>query len=687
MMTIPTYDLERVEVMRGPQGTTFGRNATLGLLHFISAKPTEETDREFQATVGDPDLVGFRGHMSGSLTDTINGRIATNYQDADGTMKDTDTGKALEGTKNQSIRGSITWDPSDTFSAWVKAEYINNDDKPQVRRGSECVSPWLSGSFSSYTDSCEDWSAIQDETRKWKLDRDMFLLTAELVWDLGDDIAITSINGYQNGEHHTIQDAFGTPFALRDQLVDNNADVYSTELRVDNYGSGNKFRWLLGAAYTHDTEKRREENIGMPERGGCGGRLALQGKDCPEWHLVQLGDATNDSFGAFGEVLYDLTDSFTISVGGRYTDESRDLDFDVNAWGEASGIAGVGLDNPDTSRDCNLNNFADPLGRAGQSPSQPFAQMCGTESAPMGYSAKASQSWDNFSGKVSVQYALGDNNNLYALYSEGYKAGGFQHDARNIQAFNLFIDPEDMTNYEAGWKGSYDRALFAVTVFQMKQKNTQVGNQVAVGSGNANMVFNASSVKSTGVELEGTFALTDSWQIGGNVGFYDAEFGNGTTTGAVFDPSGQIVPSGQDISGERPNHSPENTAAIWSSYVFDLSGGSSIRLRGNWTHRSDAWARVGGRDAFNIAGDEFIWKRPELDKFGAEVEWTSASDNIKISIWGKNLDDDFDFLAPGPGIGYIFTQGQAGPDGTLERSRPVGLTGRKVVGGTFTYRF
>ena len=85
----------------------------------------------------------------------------------------------------------------------------------------------------------------------------------------------------------------------------------------------------------------------------------------------------------------------------------------------------------------------------------------------------------------------------------------------------------------------------------------------------------AESTEVTGFEFEGTFAVTDNFQVGGNIGFYDAEFGPGSTVGAIFDPiTGVIIPSGEDISGERPNNSPEQTWALWGSYVFDLAGGS-----------------------------------------------------------------------------------------------------------------
>jgi iron complex outermembrane receptor protein len=687
MMTIPTYDLARVEVMRGPQGTTFGRNATLGLIHFISAKPSQESSGDIRATVGDPDLVGLSGHFNGGLSDTISGRIAFSYQDSDGNLEDTDTGKALEGAENTSIRASLLFEPSDSFNAYVKAEVINNDDMPQVRRGEGCVAPWLGGQFGGYTDDCTDWTARQDETRPLSVERDMFFLTAELTWALQNDLGITWVSGYQDGEHHSRQDAFGTPFALRDQDVDNDAEVLSTELRLDNHASGSGFRWLIGAAYTDDQELREELNVGMPERGGCGGRFVIGGKECPPWSLYQRADASNESFGLFGEIGIDLGERFILTLGARYSDESRDMVWRVDGWGEAGGLSGIGLGDP--NRDCAdpLNRFDDPDGRTKQN-NNDLAVHCGTETNPVGFDAVASQSWDNTSVKATLQFALTDNSNIYLTYSEGYKAGGFQMDARNLDAFNIFIDPEEMENIELGWKGSYDRALFAVTVFSQELTNSQVGTQLAVGSGNANMIFNAKGVDSTGVELEGTFALTDNWQLGGSMGFYDVEFAPGSVSGATYNPlTGAIEPSGADISGERPNNSPEETWAIWTAYTLDFSGGSSLRFRADTTHRGDAWSRLNNREGRNIADTGFLNLRPELDKFGVDVSWTSPSNTMTVSVWGRNLDDTMDQLNPGPGVGYIFNLGAGDPGDVRDRDRPRGFAGRKQVGATFAYRF
>ena len=683
MMTLPVYDLARVEIMRGPQGTTFGRNATIGLMHFISARPSQETSGAIEGSVGDLGLFGVNGHYNTALSDTLSGRIAFNYQTVDGAHDDAISGEPLEGSENLSLRASLLYEPSDTFSAYLKAEISQDEDLAQVRRGREGADAgaWLNpGGFGGYSDTNDFWSAQQDNSREWPLTRDMTFVTAELVWNMGD-LAVTSLSGYQSGKHHSIQDAFGTPFALRDQIVKNDAEILSTEIRIDNYASGNRLRWLAGANFLKDSELRVEHNIGFPERGACGGRGPA--KQCFEWQLIQSGDADNQSFGLFGEVVFDITEALTLAVGGRYSDESRDLFWDVNGWGDRGGIASLGLGNG--ARDCDANTRVDPS-RSQQSPSPAPAVLCGSATNPMGFVSDASNSWDNFSGKVSLNLAVNDNLNAYVLYSEGFKAGGFQHDARNLEAFNNFLDEETMTNYEIGLKGSYDRAIFAVTAFKMEQSDRHAGNQVALGSGNANLLINGVGVESIGYEFEGTFAVTDNFTVGGNVGFYDVTNAEGAAVGAVFNTLTGTLAGGEDISGTRIG--PHRTAALNATYVFELSGGSSVRLRADWRHRSAGWTgNPSQRDGLNLAGDAPMNRVEALDKLGAQISWTSADENLSVALWGRNLDNKAQPISPGPGIGYIFNLGQAGPEGERERSRPVGHTGRKSIGATVSYRF
>ena len=606
MMTLPVFDQERIEVMRGPQGTTFGRNATLGLIHYISARPSQESSAHIEASAGERDLVGLNGHFSGGLSETISGRLAFNYSDTPGPMDDERTGDPLDYSINTSLRGSLLIEPSDNFSAYLKAEYMDDEEFPTVRRGGDTNVQWLNPNYGSYVSNADPWKATispDPQGSPWIVEREMFNLTAELVWSFGNDLALTSITGYLDGDHYSNSDAFGTPYDIRDQLVWNDATEFSQEFRIDNQASSNSFRWLLGVSYLADEEHRVEKNESEPLRGNCN---STDPTGCPRNGILFTdGVNTTDAYGIFGELTFDIGDNLMLVVGGRYSSDSRDLDMDVDGWGSAGGLAGIGLDNPDPERDCNA------IVAAG---TQPPGQ-CGTEANPVGYSGRVSDSWDVFTPKVSLSWAINDNNNIYALYSEGFKGGGFQQDARWEAALDLVLDQEDSTNIELGWKGSYDHLIFAVTLFKQEQTGIHTGNLVAVGSSQSNLLVNAKGIENTGLELEATWAPTDRLTLGGNVALYDPKYVSGTIINGQQQADGTIT-GGEDVSGQIPQNNVKSSAYLFASYDWTFGGGSSLRVRGDVIWRDEIWGQNGTNNRLgrNLNDDGFMYLRPAQTK-------------------------------------------------------------------------
>ncbi len=331
------YDLERIEVMRGPQGTSFGRNATIGLVHLVSARPEDEFGAGVNVEAGELGLGGTNGYVTGPLSDTVSGRFSWNVRDWDGNLEDRDTGEALEYSEQRSMRAQLSITPSDTFSAWLKMEYNDLEEGSTVRAGDfspseDWMIPRLGSGYIAGSDYFADpspWKVKQNcPLAGCVVDRQMTFLTAELVWDLGDGITVTSLSGYQDGDHETWQDVFGAPVpvALQDQNVINKAEVLSTELRIDNAASGDRLRWLGGIYLLEDEEYRREENIGNPERPDERGFYNCSSKVAPcagPSHLVNIGDASTSGLGIFGELTYDISDRWTLTFGGRYSDDSR----------------------------------------------------------------------------------------------------------------------------------------------------------------------------------------------------------------------------------------------------------------------------------------------------------------------------------------------------------------------------
>ena len=665
MMTPPVYDMERIEIMRGPQGTTFGRNASLGLAHFVTAKPSQDFSASAKATIGTRDYYGITGHINGGLTDSIAVRIAANKRQYDGDLEEENTGEPLEGEDNWALRASMTIDPSDTFSAYLKMEHMVDRGKAPARRHESCTEPSLVTPryFEEYTANCDIWKASisSPPPEGFYQDRDMTFLTTELSWVRGD-LNITSLTGYQWGEHAVINDIFASPEVIQDQYVENDGNVFSTEIRIDNHGSDSALRWLAGIYLLEDEEYRMELNNGAPSRGDNAG-LQTPASRPPHW-LTAHGWSETSSIGLFGEVTFDMGDRTEVSIGGRYTDETKDYDFTNQCYGRAGGCnfpVPLGSSSPgyesyyDPTTDCAANTVDG---------------LCGDEGNPMGIGVNEllhiSRSWDDFSLKASISYALNDNLNLYALYSEAFKSGGFHHDARSVgQFFESVLEPEYVDNIEIGLKGSYDAFRYAVTAFVMEQDEAQNSSLLPDGQGGyLTVLSNLGGKKQTGLEIESTWAVSEKLLVGGNIAFYDGELTSGSVVNCKADGNGGTTCL--DVSGYPTGMS--NTWVLFAEYTSNLSSGASLSFRIDNQYRSEIEAPPERFEVMTLDGSAKAFERPDVNNLGMNLSWTSAQGDTVVSLWGRNMLNEEDFGGFGPASGFWFNKGTS-PRNYWGRSR------------------
>lgn len=696
-LTSPTpFDLERVEVMRGPQGTTFGRNSTTGVVHFISGRPSQEFESAINVQTGTLNLAHVSGFVSGGLSDTVSARIAFNAKENDVGLEDADTGEALESESNRAIRGSLLIQPNDDFSAYLKAEVSIDDDLPPSRWAAACgpSNPWLSDTdirqgrnfapayiagIGGYYVPCDGWKSKQSPppVGGYYTKRTITTLTSELAWSLDNDVTLTWLSGYIEGEHRNTQDNRGTPAVIEDEHVENVGTVASTELRLDNSASGNPFTWLAGVYLLRDKEDRLESTRHCAERDGHFGCDTVVPQE--PFALDRDASGRTSSYAVFGELSFDITDRLNIAVGGRYTNDSRDYSIEADGWGNVDQLSFFGFGGP---RSCD-----DP---ANQSVGQYGGTVCGTEANPMGFDrVSISDSWDAFTGKLSVSYALTDTSNLYFLFSQGFKSGGFQNDVIYADfLYNTTFDNEDVDNYELGWKAAYDRGRIAVTLFDIEQTNAQnsiLFSPSPTSNFQLNVVSNLGGIEAQGIEIEGAILIGDNFTLGGNLASQKSEYGPGTRRRAALDPvTGELV-GGQDISGLDAD-APELTYVLYGEYEWGLANGSRIRLRADIQHRDFVWGtnNPSAREELLPGGSDLNAIRPEIDNVGASVRWTSPSGDINVTLWGKNLGDDLDWksgtgFTPG-GVYYLDTS-----TGTFNNAR--GVSGREQVGLDVGFRF
>lgn len=655
-MKYPTmYDMARVEVMRGPQGTAFGRNASVGLIHFVSNRPTQERSASVTTSLGSDELIEIDGFVNGALSDTVSARVAFNYDSQDGPTKSVTTGEGLDGDENTAVRASLVFEPSDTFSAYFKAEFSQDRDDAPVRSafyqpgtGLEySVDPFVVGRADGGP-YAETWFRPNDPFLNeissgydFHTDRDILTLAAELTWELANELTLTSITGYLDGDTDSLMDLVGTPNNVSFQQVQNDATSFSTELRLDNMGTDNSVRWLAGVYLMTDEEDRFEQNIFQAD----GARLG----PWVETHMGTIANNQTDSYSVFGEVSFDLSERATLTYGGRFVDDSKDYLYGVRAWGtnkQIAGVPGVGPGVDGVAQVCPLAGPPNPT--------------CGSEASPLGFTDyPVSDSWSDYISKLSLSYELNDSTNVYALYSEGFKSGTFQPDARNRASADIVVQPEDSLNFEIGLKSAGERFRYAATIFHMTVDDVQTINLVPVGAGFTGLISNVGSVETLGLELEGTFLISDNFLISGTYATLDAEMKD------TLDPTG----SGDDLSGMRPPGAPQWTYTLFGEITQPLDNGGTLLFRADVRGRSDVFNQTSNR-----LTNPPLRLRPEVTNWGARVTWISPSENLQISVWGKNLGEDVDIE-------------NFGPPSPCCSSFAAGFRGKTSVGVTGTYDF
>ena len=192
--SVEFFDVDRVEILRGPQGTTFGRNTSAGLVHIINKRPSRDFSAYVEGTVGDYNLYEVTGIVNGAISDAVSGRLGVHYDDRDGYTTDLSDGRDLDWEQNTSVRGQLLIEPSDSVSVWLKAEWSKDDDGSPVRKGPDCTRPFLEPPFGDYTEPCDPWKT-DITAQEFTLTREIISTAAEVVWDISSALRLTSETG------------------------------------------------------------------------------------------------------------------------------------------------------------------------------------------------------------------------------------------------------------------------------------------------------------------------------------------------------------------------------------------------------------------------------------------------------------------------------------------------------------
>lgn len=529
LMNIRLLDIERIEVVKGPQSALYGRTAFGGAINYITKTPSDEFSANVFVDAGDHGQLEVRAGVSGPIDDEGKVGIGVNaaYAEHDGFHRNSVTGAKIGGF--ESIGGSIVMDAemNEKLNAHIRLAYSEDDNevRPQVVKGGSNFVPapanplGLAGAFNPDFGllSIDDTDTIQLSTDPFTNEdffgskMDSFISSLRLEYEVAENVTITSLTGYndatvlQNFDSDkrgaAVTQVFLPPPGgiseplSRSTIVDFVTDTrqISQELRISDLTSEG-FRWAIGGLYWDEKVNQVTQSSAAVDFSGAGSahlNLALQGRAA-----LNSGNLDRDleHLSAYGHVEFDVSDQLTVVAEARYSDDSYTYDV-IGSINNAFGVF-----------------FFGPV---------PY-------SAPIELPA-VSASDDYFTPRVSVDYDINDDVMVYAAVAKGAKPGGFSTLSIGQDLSNNRFLPETLWSYEIGTKTQFfdNRIQLNADVFYMDYKNKQVTTQDASAGGGVNLstvTRNAGEAEIYGFEADVAIAVTEELTFTAGYAYLDTEY-------------------------------------------------------------------------------------------------------------------------------------------------------------------
>ena len=634
-------DVNRVEILRGPQGTLFGRNTTAGLIQIINNKPTMESETSIRLGAGTRGHQRYGFTVNRALSDTVAARVALFGKNTDGYIINSVTGKDRGNEDSLSYRASLLWD-LEQFSALLTYDHFESDERAPLGscRFTGPDSGMLAGGLASignmfgiYDDMKANCDATtrrvsSDNTNDESANSDVDAYSLKLDYDM-EWASLTSVSSYReinnfNGSWGWVLGAGpGVNFL---EILNNESvnKVYSQELRLS--GETDKLSWVAGAyIFQEDSDESLDvplfRDVAAPSAAEWPFFYVPTGAANADGSAQTLGDiavatqiygsryqaydVTNKNQSLFAEVVYQINDQLGLTVGARYTSDDREFTRIQTLFGGA----------------------ADPQYLC---PGMTF-----TELAP-GVSVSASDrcyqevSYSKTTPRVILSYDLNDDVMLYGSYSMGYSSGGFNQDTR-MRAYL----PEISDNFEIGAKTSLmdGRLRLNATAFLNNYQNQQLTvGRVVNGQPTADLI-NAQEATLSGLEFDILSQLTENFAVAISAGYLQGEYNEFTVDDNTIDPvtlAESIVT--RDLSDtEFGNDGSETSLDISLLHYLDLPSGGDITSSLGYSFKDDQY--------YTLLNTPSSFE-PSYWLLDARVTWNLSNDQTRLVFWGSNLLDE-----------------------------------------------
>lgn len=580
-------DVERIEILRGPQGTLFGRNTIGGAISVFSADPTNELTGRFTGSYGNRNLVELGATVSGPVSDAVRVRLTGSYRDRDGFMRDTVSGRH-NGVESYSVRGTVLADISDTVTFRLSGSYFesrqsallgNPESLPFFLVGPLTLQALDSDPFAgAYTIS--GGNRIRNAQLNGRLTRE------------SDDVVVTALASWIGFNQRPSQDLDGAAADILNYRGFSRSDTFSGEVRFASQDGGaatfgDRVQWLAGVYYFSD-DGREDTAFTVGTDNILSFLLANQQcfnpATCAPPFIVPTLTYTDSnvltshlqSIAAYAQATIDIAGPVSLTLGGRYTHDQRRYEF----TGDGS-IPGLPL-------------------------------------IPVDFAVRGKPTSSAFDPRVALEVRPADDVLLYASWSRGFKSGAVQSTAPNPIIAGLVTDPERVNAYEVGFKADFfdRRVRLNVSAFENRFRDLQV-RRVTLINGNPTAISeNAATSTIRGIEVEGAVIPFSGFRIDGSYAYLDAKYDE------------YVVGGGLDFSGNRMPRAPLNRFNVAGNYETALFGDTQLNLRVayNWT------------GSFFFQPSNLAIEREEaygLTDVSAQI--ILPNERTSVQFWGRNI--------------------------------------------------
>lgn len=602
-------DVGSIEIVRGPQGTLQGRNATAGAVLITSAAPKDEFGGFLKLRASDP--FGYRAEaaITGPVSSTLKARFAAARTFDRGWAVNTFNGNHLDKVDDIQFRGSLLWQPDDRFELRLSGDYNYNKSNAAVARWAATT---LNPNPAQALVLAPTPTTPLSEAEQRRIANGQFALNfdalttarahggaanASYAFDGVDLISITALSEFQltggsDSDGFAVTDRQGYNFSFR------NSRQFSQEVRLQSSGQG-FFSWILGAYYFHEFQDQvfNIVNDGVTPTTATG--------TTPTRSRSQFTSAlTTDSYAAFADVTLRPMEGFSVSGGVRYTEDKKKFDLDRRI----------------------------------------FSTVTGNQLGTTFLFAPPRATWSDTSYRAKIAYEPTSNTLIYASYSTGFKAGGY-----NAFGADAAFEPETLKSAEIGFKAGLPmlRGFVSAAAFSNKYNNLQI--RAGVPSGGV-AIINAADSKIKGVEIEASLQPVSGLTLAGNVAYTDAKFSSfplaQNLAGVLVDASGNHLPK-----------APEWQYFVSAKYEHDLSSNWTAAGELNYRYRSRIWH-------LHTDQGSTAWQGAPLREIGARLTFTKADSGLSFGLYGNNLNDDRSVTNQGNTFSY--------PLASFNRPRTIG---------------